>query len=219
MSKRKYHHEDLRSILVKAASILLEEEGMENLTMRNLSKKVGVSRSAPYRHFQDKTALLGAVAAEGFNRLGDTLACLPEEDVEPVRRFRLCSCAYVRFAVNSPRLYTLMFGFELAGGAPVPELTDSAERAFSGIVECIISCQNENAFKRSNPLGMANVCWSSLHGLSMLLIGGAVSMAGEGGRLHDLSNNSQKNPAGDVPEICHSLVDTLVKGFTSREPA
>lgn len=219
MSNRKYHHEDLRSILVKAASLLLEEEGMESLTIRNLSRKVGVSRSAPYRHFQDKTALLGAVAAEGFNRLGDTLACLPEEDVAPIQRFRLRSCAYVRYAVNSPRLYMLMFGFELADGAPVTELTDSAERAFSRIVKCIITCQNENVFRRSNPLGMANVCWSSLHGLSMLLIGGAVRMAGEGGRLHDLSNGPEKNPAGDVPEICHSLVETLVRGFASREPA
>lgn len=219
MTKRKYHHEDLRSILVKAASLLLEEEGMENLTMRNLSTKVGVSRSAPYRHFQDKTALLGAVAAEGFNRLGDALACLPEEDVSPLQCFRLCSCAYVRFAVSSPRLYTLMFGFELAGGAPVPELTDSAERAFSRIVKCIISCQEELVFRRSNPMGMANVAWSSLHGLSMLLIGGAVRMASDGGRLHDLSNSLRNDPAGDVPEICHSLVDILVRGFTSREPA
>lgn len=217
MSNRKYHHEDLRSILVEAASLLLEEEGLESLTMRNLSRKVGVSRSAPYRHFQDKTALLGAVAAEGFNRLGDDLACLPEEELSSIQRFRLCSCAYVGFAANSPRMYTLMFGFELADGAPVPELTDSAERAFSRIVECIVSCQDESFFRRSNPLGMANVCWSSLHGLSMLLIGGAVSMAGDGGRLHDLSNSPGSNSAGDAQAICHSLVETLERGFSSPE--
>ena len=63
MGKSNYHHEGLRTILVKTASLVLEEEGIESLTMRNLSRRVGVSRSAPYRHFEDKLALLGAQAA------------------------------------------------------------------------------------------------------------------------------------------------------------
>ena len=67
MSKKetRYHHSDLRSTLVEAAAAMIAETGVAGVTMRGLAQRVGVSRTAPYRHFADKAALLAAVAEEG----------------------------------------------------------------------------------------------------------------------------------------------------------
>lgn len=214
MKKNGYHHRDLRVILVKTASRILEDEGLENLTMRHLSKTIGVSRSASYRHFEDKTALLAAVAADGFDRLRGSLEEVTEDIQNPLGRFRYCSCAYVRFAVTRQTLYNLMFGFELNDGAPVPELADAAARAFSIITDIIESCQEEGSFRSSDPVELANVTWSSLHGLSMLLIDGAVRMSRDGRLLHALMTDSDVIQVEDIPAISNSVVETLVRGFS-----
>lgn len=218
MGNKNYHHQDLRSNLVSTASRILEEEGLENLTMRHLSKTIGVSRSASYRHFQDKTALMGAVAADGFDRLRESLAEATGNITEPLDLFRQCSCAYVRFAVTRPTLYNLMFGFELNDGAPVPELSDAAARAFSVITDIIVRCQEGGCFRSSDPVELANVTWSSLHGLSMLLIDGAVRMSRDGRLLHALMTDSVEISVEDIPAISDSVVKTLVRGFSPDCP-
>jgi AcrR family transcriptional regulator len=213
MKKEKYHHRDLRSDLVRAASRILEEEGLESLTMRHLSKTIGVSRSASYRHFQDKTALLGAVAADGFHELRESIVGIFDDDSSPLELFRSCSYAYVRFAVTRPTLYNLMFGFELNDGAPVPELSDAAASALLVITEVISRCQHEGSFRSSEPVELANVTWSSLHGLSMLLIDGAVRMSRDGGLLHAQMTDSDVIHVEDIPSISSSVIETLLRGF------
>ena len=63
-----YHHGDLRQALLRAAKQLIAEAGIENLSLRKLAERAGVSRTAPYHHFSDKNDLLCAIAAEGFRR-------------------------------------------------------------------------------------------------------------------------------------------------------
>jgi len=217
MGKKKYHHQDLRNILVRTALRILEEEGLDNLTMRHLSKAIGVSRSASYRHFQDKTALLGAVAADGFRKLNEFLTDEAGNGIDEnstLDLFRDHSCSYVRFAITRPTLYKLMFGFELSSGAPVPELSDAAADAFSVITSVIEGCQSAGLFKPADPVELANVTWSSLHGLSMLLIDGAVRMSRDGRLLHALMTDSEVIQVEDIPAISNSVVETLVRGFS-----
>ena len=68
-----YHHGDLRAALLAEAAAMIDEGGTSSVTMRAIGRRLGVSRSAPYRHFADKSALLVAVAAAGFDRLRDRL--------------------------------------------------------------------------------------------------------------------------------------------------
>jgi AcrR family transcriptional regulator len=214
MGKQKYHHEDLRSVLVENALFILENSGMDSLTMRSLSRRIGVSRAAPYRHFEDKTTLLGAVAAEGFKSLGNLLEETSGNGVSSLELFRTCARAYVRFAIERSTLYSLMFGFELTDAAPVPELTETAERAFMIISDIIRKCQEDGVFKGDDPTEYANVTWSSLHGLSMLLIDGAVRVADDSRHLRIKPPTGR--PANGIPVIANGVIETLVKGFTPR---
>lgn len=213
MTKKRYHHQDLRNHLVGTASKILEEEGLDSLTMRHLSRTIGVSRSASYRHFQDKTALLGAIAADGFLQLNAALEDAAGKTAAPIDLFRECSTAYVTFAVTRSTIYNLMFGFELNDGAPVPELSDAAGRAFSVITGIIGICQEAGVFRSSDPVELANVAWSSLHGLSTLLINGAVRLTRDGRLIHALMAGSDPIREEDIPAISVKVVETMVRGF------
>src|SRR4026209_2174110 len=68
--KRSYHHGDLEAALLHSAGNILEKEGLEPLGRRAVARRAGVSHNAPYRHFTEREALLAALAAEGFERLG-----------------------------------------------------------------------------------------------------------------------------------------------------
>jgi AcrR family transcriptional regulator len=79
-SKRRagYHHGDLSAALIRAALQVIEAEGAEELTLRGLAARAGVSAMAPYRHFADKAALLEAVAVEGFRMMRAAFADVDE---------------------------------------------------------------------------------------------------------------------------------------------
>src|SRR5688572_18467296 len=66
---RAYHHGDLRRALLDAGLALIEEQGAAAFTLREAARRAGVSQAAPYRHFVDKNALVGALAEEGFRAL------------------------------------------------------------------------------------------------------------------------------------------------------
>jgi AcrR family transcriptional regulator len=110
---RVYHHGDLRAALLDEAAAMIAEGGAASVTMRALGRRLGVSRAAAYRHFEDKTALLVAVATAGFGRLKDRLQAVdagaPRSSVERIRRM---GEEYVRFALENPAHYRLMYGAE-----------------------------------------------------------------------------------------------------------
>src|SRR5690349_19263411 len=83
--ERRYHHGDLRRALVDAALALISEGELGTFSLREVARRAGVTPAAPYHHFKDKTALLAAVAEEGFEalrgRLEAALAPLPPNDL------------------------------------------------------------------------------------------------------------------------------------------
>ena len=101
-----YHHGDLRPALLRAAAKILEKEGRDAISLRDLARRAGVSHNAPYRHFADRQALLDALAAEGFALLAAELEG---------QSWREQAVAYVRFALANPERFGLMFT------RPVPE--------------------------------------------------------------------------------------------------
>ena len=110
-----YHHGSLRTALLQEARRVLGEEGTQALTIRGLAKRVGVSHSAPLRHFADRDALLDALAAEGFDELTAVLRAADDED-DLRARLSVYAHGHVRFALDNGPLMELMFS-----GAPRPE--------------------------------------------------------------------------------------------------
>ena len=169
-SNGKYHHGDLRAALLAETAAMIEDGGVESVTMRAVSGRLGVSRGAPYRHFSDKSALLMAVATSGFERLRDRLqaidAAAPRSSVERMRRM---GEEYVRFAFENQAHYRLMYGKEALARRDRPELREAANAIFDHLVNVIRAHQKSGGIKRQDPRMMAFVAWGAVHGLASLL--------------------------------------------------
>src|SRR5947207_2956113 len=94
--KAAYHHGDLRAALLRAAGLLLEDEGVAGVLLREVARRAGVSHNAPYRHFAERDALLAALAAEGYERLGKELQSKAGKEMGQ---------AYVSFALAHPQRF------------------------------------------------------------------------------------------------------------------
>ena len=147
-------------------AILAEGGDPAALSLREAARRAGVSAMAPYRHFPDKEALLGAVAGVGFERLA---ARLKSADTGAAGREALVAQgqAYVGFALAEPALFRLMFGSAFAkDGAPK---SAEGETAFSVLAERVdtVAPPAERAI-------VALHCWAIVHGLASLALDGHI---------------------------------------------
>ena len=169
-----YHHGDLRPALLRAAARLLRDGGTDALTLRALAEAVGVSRTAPYRHFKDKADLLVAVAAEGFERLRDTLHAVEPADLDGLEPFEAMGVAYIQFAVENPAHYRLMYGREALVRREIPVLQSAADAIFDEVVALIATLQASGNLRTDDPEALAYVAWATVHGLASLLVDGQI---------------------------------------------
>ncbi len=166
-----YHHGDLKKTLIEAGVTILGEEGIKNLSLREAARRAGVSHTAPYRHFEDKDALLAAIAEEGFHRLILKLEeGIARHPTNPLQRHYAIGEAYVQFALENPNHLQVMFGNVFEDYKKYPTLKEASEKSFGLLVETIKDCQKAGIVKKTNSLQLALVAWSAIHGLSMLAI-------------------------------------------------
>ncbi|MGE5625468.1 MAG: TetR/AcrR family transcriptional regulator, partial [Bacillota bacterium] len=180
--KRAYHHGDLRNALVAEALHLLEKSGTSDFTLRDLAKRVGVSYAAPYAHFEDKRALLVAVAAGAADKLTAALLAGTQGKTDPVEEFLGMGQAYVQFGLEHPALYRLMFtAWELTpeDKHKYPELEQASERCFKTLTD-MLERQQKSGFLRPGMVEAdALTIWSMVHGIAMLAIDGRIECATE----------------------------------------
>jgi AcrR family transcriptional regulator len=167
-----YHHGDLRRALIEQALRTIDAAGAEGLTLRGVGAALGVSRTALYRHFADKEALLAAVAREGFRLLRERLIEAWEKDGRGAAGFEAMGGAYVRFAIEHPSHYRVMFGRFVDSGERDAELASEAEAAFGALVDALTALQRDGLARAEDPLLQARFVWSVTHGIAMLVIDG-----------------------------------------------
>ena len=175
-----YHHGDLRRALIDTALAMVTEEGAWNFTLREVARRAGVSHAAPYNHFEDKAALLAEVAALGFESLRQALEAAARGHPRSARQaFAGIGAAYVRFGVEHPAHYRLMFGAELADKARHPALHAASEAAFRVLLTGVLERAQASGQVRRGPVhDQALAAWSLVHGLTTHLIDERVSSPG-----------------------------------------
>jgi len=167
VAKKAYHHGELRESLLEAAAVLLEEAGPGGLSLRKLGRRLGVTPGAPYRHFEDKDALLAALAVRGFRRLREMMLADQEDGADGEERLRRAGIGYLEFASKNPELFRLMFGW--MPSRDVPELCEAGDAAFTALEDILMACEREGLLSRSlREAGL--LAWSAVHGAAFLLI-------------------------------------------------
>lgn len=179
-----YHHGDLQQALLDEAERALEAEGIRALTLRSLSRAVGVTHAAPASHFGDLTGLLSVLAARGYRRFAAALAAaLDQAGPTPHERSVAIGRAYVGFAAAHPGMFALMFRSERLDRQR-PELMDAmiaAGRILRGIV--VTRPSGEGMPMPAVAARMAAL-WSLAHGYAVLMLDGRLDplLAGLPGR-------------------------------------
>lgn len=176
--KDQYHHGDLRRALLQAALRTIQKHGLDALTLRAVGDELGVSRSALYRHFADKSALLTAVAAEGFRSLRLDLLAAWEQGGKGDAGFEAMGEAYVRFAVANPWHYRVMFGGGFELDTSDAELGAEGAGAFQALVDALLEQQARGLARRDDAQTQANFVWAQVHGIAMLAIDGNLEHQG-----------------------------------------
>lgn len=170
----RYHHGDLRAVLVERATDVVATSGVDALSLRELARDLGVSHAAPSRHFPDKQALLDAVAVNGFNRLGAALGTsLPGTgSARPFAdQLRRHAESYVRFAAQNAPLLTVMFAAKHRQEAP-QDIVLAAERAFAVPFRLILQAQQRGEVIAGPIDVIATAIHATMHGFASLVAGG-----------------------------------------------
>ncbi len=194
-ARKAYHHGDLRESLLEAAAAQLEREGPSGLSLRKLGRQLGVTPGAPYRHFQDKDALLAALAARGFRALRAEMISGQEESMDGEERLKQAGIGYLRFATANPELFRLMFGW--MPSHDVPELCEAGDAAFEALQTVLEQCEREGLLSGTvREAGL--LAWSAVHGAAFLVIDDRLEL---------------DEPAPDAACILNMMHDSIWKGI------
>ncbi|MCV7102494.1 TetR/AcrR family transcriptional regulator [Mycobacterium palustre] len=165
MNRPSYHHGDLRAVILTEAARLVAERGADGVSLRELARGAGVSHAAPAHHFTDRRGLFTALATQGFRLLADALAGARGN-------FTDAALAYVRFALEHPGHYRVMFDRSLLDAADA-ELAAAEAAAGAELSRGVATLRDANA--RADPAAAQLAAWSLVHGFSMLWLNDAVN--------------------------------------------
>ena len=163
---KSYHHGDLRAALIEAAVEVIRERGAEGMSLREVARRSGVSQTAPYRHFRDKEDLTAGIAEEGFTILGSEMAKAAQSEGNRRARLMRGGRAYIAFALKRPEHFKVMFATDLDAKRH-PAARKAADEAFAGLVALVTAAMP----KKDDPLTLARMAWSQVHGIASLAIG------------------------------------------------
>jgi AcrR family transcriptional regulator len=169
MSRDSYHHGDLKAAILAQAATLVAERGADGISLRELARVAGVSHAAPAHHFTDRRGLFTALATEGFGLLAEALT-----DARP--KFVDAAKAYVRFALDHPGHYAVMFDKSLYDDTD-PELVAAAVAAGTELNQGVGTLGDPHA--KTDPASAALAAWSLVHGFSLLWLNDAVDRTGD----------------------------------------
>jgi AcrR family transcriptional regulator len=178
-AKSSYHHGSLRRALIDAAAELAAERRAATVSLRAVAKRAGVSQAAPYHYFADQSALWAAVAEAGFDLLDATqMAAIAQAPSDAVERLASLMATYVRFALDRPQHFKLMFGQSAAHGMHPPAGT-AARRVSERVADAVRAARIAHGHDDLDSSAITMMILAVPHGLATLSLnsGGFASVA------------------------------------------
>lgn len=178
--RKSYHHGNLRSALIEAARALIGERGPFGFSMAEAARRAGVSPSAPYRHFDDRDALMRAVALEGHRAFAERLdRAWRDPALTPLQALDALGRAYLAFARDEPAAFRAMFDAGLDASEDA-DLTAAADAAFSILLRASAAVLEPLPPDRRPPASMvAHHIWATSHGVASLFKRGGSAPASQ----------------------------------------
>jgi len=178
--RREREKTELRQTIMDAARRIFVEEGFENVSMRRIAEAIEYSPTAIYVHFKDKATLFAEIMRQDFDRLASRFGKVARRG-DPLERIRALGLEYVRFGVENPHHYKLMFMTTPA--LDDPELRRQAEArqehrgdpshdAYALLRLAVIEAMDAGRFRPglTDPELISQTLWAGVHGVTALQI-------------------------------------------------
>jgi AcrR family transcriptional regulator len=194
---RPYHHGDLRSALVAKGLELTRADGPDALVLRDVTRAVGVSPNAVYRHFANRQALLDAVAAAILARVANGMATEQATGSAPrmaVERLRAVGLGYIAFARREPGWFSVVF-FGRGGGRDV-----STAPPYLALADALDGMVAAGVLTGARRAGAEWSCWAAVHGFAVLMLDGPLGSADE----------------SEVQRLAARTVDAIIDGVIGQ---
>jgi AcrR family transcriptional regulator len=181
-ARRGYHHGDLRAAALREVLQHINRDRDTSFTLRELAARLGVSSTALYRHFENRLALLAAVAEEGFRELLRRFeADEPLKDADPLGFMAARGVAYVQFAVTFPAHFRVMFLPQLRQPDQFPALWDLRQQVYHRLEESLSLLKARDLLSGADVGDIALTSWATVHGLATLMVDGQVRLEPDAG--------------------------------------
>ncbi|NOD96329.1 TetR family transcriptional regulator [Ruegeria sp. HKCCD6228] len=166
MTKRGYHHGNLKQALIEAALSLIEDKGPTGFTLSEAAKTAGVTPAAVYRHFQGREDLIAEAARQGFEMFADLMQYAYDEgQPSALAAFEATGRAYLAFARKNPGHYIAMFESGISLNRTL-ELSLAANRAKSVLEKAAADLSQHIPPEKRPPASMFSAhIWAMSHGV------------------------------------------------------
>jgi AcrR family transcriptional regulator len=170
-ARREQEKESLRRVILDVAGELFLEQGYEGFSMRRVAERIGYSATTIYRYYEDKDDLLFAVINEGFSEFARQLKEAAEGARDPLKRLEALGRAYVRFGLENPVYYQMMFMqradllFESR-----KEKTQPMIESFDALQMAVRAAMDAGVMKRGDVETYGQVIWATVHGVTSLAL-------------------------------------------------
>jgi AcrR family transcriptional regulator len=168
---------ELRDACIVAAREVIAERGIENLSLREVARKLGVSHQAPYKHYPSRDHLLAEVMRRCFQHFAAHLDARPRSD-DPEQDLESLGQQYLSYAHQHPLEYRLMFSTTWPESSGELDLVRDATHAFNILRGVLTRMHGESAAKRDIVVLDALYIWSTMHGLAGVMNGQCIDKLG-----------------------------------------
>ncbi|MEM8609373.1 MAG: TetR/AcrR family transcriptional regulator [Myxococcota bacterium] len=187
----------LRQKILDASVALVEEQGVRAVSFREVARRAGVSHQAPYHHFGNYRGILRAIAQEGFAGLGRAMnEAADQAGDDPMDALTEAGVAYVNFARAHAGHFRVMFQRALVDVRDEEDPLEEAEATHGTLLRLAGAAHAAGYGAHLGDDGLAHVCWSTVHGISVLLVEGVLA---------------EKTPMSETIEA--ELIDQVVRGL------
>jgi AcrR family transcriptional regulator len=179
--RKERHKEELKKDILMAAKELFMEKGYEATSIRNIAEKIEYSPATVYLYYKDKDEIMHALHHEGFKMLVGYFSALGTIQ-DPFERLIAMGKGYIRFAMENPDMYELIFVTK----DPIDHVAscaddtwDEGDKAYDVLYQTVLECQQHGYFKGFETHGLSFMIWSTMHGLCSLRISGHLGHVAE----------------------------------------
>ena len=161
-------HGDVRRLVLDAAIAIIELEGAESLSMREVARRAGVSHQAPYHYFGDRSGIFAAISEEGFTGLAQAFRDVHETEMPAAKAGFI---AYLNFSREHIGHFRVMFRNDICGVITHASTQTAADSAFEEL-RLMVARITGPEIDPNNAFTFAAMLWSLSHGLATLVIDG-----------------------------------------------